>query len=53
MKRVTILFALAAVLSAKNGNPFDIFQYRNIGPPRGGRITAVEGVVKHPGTFLA
>ena len=30
---------------------YQAFQYRNIGPTRGGRVTAVEGVVKSPGTF--
>lgn len=30
---------------------YDAFQYRNIGPTRGGRVTTVEGVVSRPGTF--
>ncbi|MEN8247625.1 MAG: hypothetical protein ABFS32_01730 [Bacteroidota bacterium] len=28
-----------------------VFEYRNIGPNRGGRVTAVAGVVSEPGTF--
>lgn len=30
---------------------FDAFEYRNIGPSRGGRVTAVAGTVAAPGTF--
>jgi len=30
---------------------FDGFEYRNIGPARGGRATAVAGTVAEPGTF--
>ena len=56
MKKVPFLSILIIILSlyhlhAENRNSFDIFQYRNIGPTRGGRVTAVEGVAKHPGTF--
>ena len=56
MKKVPFFSTFVIILSlyqlhAENRNSFDIFQYRNIGPTRGGRVTAVEGVVKHPGTF--
>ena len=56
MKKVPLFSTLVIILSlyqlhAENRNSFDIFQYRNIGPTRGGRVTAVEGVVKYPGTF--
>ena len=56
MKKVPFFSTLVIILSlyqlhAENRNSFDIFQYRNIGPTRGGRVTAVEGVVKYPGTF--
>lgn len=30
---------------------FDAFQYRLVGPSRGGRVTAVAGTVHEPGTF--
>lgn len=30
---------------------FDAFQYRLVGPTRGGRVTAVSGTVHEPGTF--
>ena len=30
---------------------FDAFQYRNVGPARGGRVTAVAGTVAAPATF--
>ncbi len=54
MKTKAVL--LAAILcsgsvSGEKGNPFDIFRYRNIGPTRGGRVTAVEGVIDQKGTF--
>lgn len=30
---------------------FDAFEYRNVGPARGGRVTAVAGTQQEPGTF--
>lgn len=30
---------------------FDIFEYRHVGPVRGGRVTTVTGTVHEPGTF--
>ena len=30
---------------------YDAFKYRNIGPTRGGRVTAIDGVDKTPGIF--
>jgi hypothetical protein len=30
---------------------FDALEYRNVGPTRGGRVTAVAGTVQEPGTF--
>lgn len=30
---------------------FDALEYRNVGPTRGGRVTAVGGTVREPGTF--
>jgi len=39
--------------SHQNGSAdlFDAFNYRNVGPTRGGRVTTVEGVLSQPGTF--
>ena len=31
---------------------FDIFQYRNIGPTRGGRVTTVAGISSKPSTYF-
>ncbi len=41
-------FLLAGILVAQD---FSIFQYRSVGPIRGGRVTAVAGTVAEPGTF--
>lgn len=38
-------------LIAQQSPNFDIFQYRNVGPTRGGRATAVAGIASQPGTF--
>ena len=42
------LTLLAAPLLAQD---FSNFKYRNVGPTRGGRVTAVAGTVAEPGTF--
>ena len=43
---------VASLIAEESSDPFyQIFEYRNIGPTRGGRVTAVEGVIKSPGTF--
>jgi photosystem II stability/assembly factor-like uncharacterized protein len=36
---------------AAEGELLDGFEYRMVGPSRGGRVTAVEGHRSHPGTF--
>lgn len=41
-------FLLTGMLVAQN---FSIFQYRSVGPLRGGRVTAVGGTAAEPGTF--
>ena len=53
MKKIFLSFIFIATLIAENNfdSFFLIFQYRNIGPTRGGRATAVEGVTKDLGTF--
>lgn len=51
------LIALVALGMAGAANPvaaqtdFDALEYRNVGPTRGGRVTAVAGTVQEPGTF--
>ncbi|UCG26954.1 MAG: hypothetical protein JSV24_08225 [Bacteroidales bacterium] len=37
--------------SSAPGELFHAFRYRNVGPTRGGRVTAVEGIMTQPGTF--
>ncbi|MDW3196266.1 MAG: hypothetical protein R8G66_28090 [Cytophagales bacterium] len=41
-------FLLTGIVIAQD---FSIFQYRSVGPLRGGRVTAVGGTVAEPGTF--
>ena len=41
-------FSPAAMLQAQD---FDAFEYRNVGPSRGGRVTAVAGTIAAPSTF--
>ena len=43
-----IILFFSCELIAQN---FDIFQYRFVGPNRGGRVTAVEGVASQPNIF--
>lgn len=43
---VLILLALTTL-----GQDFSTFTYRNLGPYRGGRVTAVAGIASEPGTF--
>ena len=50
-------FILIVILSFLGSNEsftqtnFDIFQYRYVGPTRGGRVTSVTGVATQPNTF--
>ncbi len=44
-----LLFLSTTALLAQD---FDAFQYRNVGPLRGGRVTAVTGIPDIPGTFF-
>ena len=50
---LTTLLATAVHLPAQSvpDSLFVTFQYRNVGPTRGGRVTAVCGVASQPGTF--
>jgi len=45
------LACLALVTSPLLAQDFSNFKYRNVGPTRGGRVTAVAGTVAEPGTF--
>ena len=38
-------------LSSQDPTDFDAFQYRCVGPTRGGRVTTVAGTANQPGTF--
>ncbi|MEE4192149.1 MAG: hypothetical protein V2I66_11255 [Halieaceae bacterium] len=44
-----LLSALPFQLTSAEG--WDALEYRNVGPLRGGRVTAVAGTVREPGTF--
>ncbi len=44
-----LAFPLAA--QSTDAQVFDALSYRNVGPSRGGRVTAVAGVADEPGTF--
>lgn len=54
MKSIAKL-AVSAIIALASGTllaqDFSAFEYRNIGPSRGGRVTAVAGTVMEPGTF--
>ena len=50
-KFAAISAALMLVDTQPYAQDFDAFQYRNVGPNRGGRVTAVAGSVAAPSTF--
>lgn len=45
--------AIAGITSSypASAQDFDAFEYRSVGPTRGGRVTAVAGTIDAPGTF--
>ena len=51
MNRLTIYLILCSFLSLSNAQDFTTYKYRNLGPYRGGRVTAVAGITKEPATF--
>ncbi len=53
MKKTILLTWVLALFScvALAQQSFDIFQYRNVGPSRGGRVTAVAGIASQPSTY--
>ena len=52
-KHNTFLYGIALTLIGGTvlAQDFSNFEYRNIGPSRGGRVTAVAGTVAAPATF--
>lgn len=47
-----VISSLSFLIGSEDADSFyDAFKYRNIGPTRGGRVTAIEGVNKNPGIF--
>ncbi len=49
--RIPLCIPLALIASSVLAQDFSQFQYRNIGPSRGGRVTAVAGTVAARSTF--
>lgn len=49
--RALSLFFLVLFLQPLQSQQFDAFQYRTVGPERGGRVTTVTGTPHEPGTF--
>ncbi len=53
MKKTQIfLILLCSGILALGQSDFNIFQYRDVGPDRGGRVTSVAGTISEAGTFL-
>ncbi|MDX1405544.1 MAG: hypothetical protein R3192_13440 [Woeseiaceae bacterium] len=50
-RAVLLVPAAALISSALHAQDFSNFEYRNVGPSRGGRVTAVAGTVAAPSTF--
>ena len=48
---LTILFIFLCFIEISAQSDLDIFQYRYVGPTRGGRVTAVAGIASQPSTF--
>ena len=51
MCRLSIYLFLFSVLNISIAQDFSTLKYRNLGPYRGGRVTAVAGIAKEPATF--
>lgn len=51
--RAVVFLAIFGLIPAMavEASRFDAFEYRNVGPTRGGRATAVAGTAAEPGTF--
>ena len=50
--RLLAIAVLGFIELTANAAEFSGFDYRNIGPTRGGRVTAVAGTVQAPGIFF-
>ncbi|MEQ9426002.1 MAG: hypothetical protein RJQ09_16370 [Cyclobacteriaceae bacterium] len=49
---ILIWFSFSSVLQAQTEEQlYQAFEFRNIGPTRGGRVTTVAGIADQPGTF--
>lgn len=51
MKYFNLTFALLLISTIIIGQDFSVLKYRELGPYRGGRVTAVAGVASQPATF--
>ena len=51
MRRFILSTVMAGLCIALSAQDFSIFQFRELGPYRGGRVTAVAGVTSQPGVF--
>lgn len=53
MRILSLVFTLVSIvcLDLYSQNQFDAYQYRSVGPERGGRVTTVAGTKNLPGTF--
>jgi hypothetical protein len=51
LRQLSFLFLISLTFLSKGQELFDLFQYRFVGPMRGGRATAVAGTPQQPGTF--
>jgi photosystem II stability/assembly factor-like uncharacterized protein len=53
MKRIALsMLSLASAFWLFAQNDFSIYQYRSVGPDRGGRVTAVAGTIAQDGLFF-
>ncbi|MCE2612113.1 hypothetical protein LVD13_03950 [Flavobacteriaceae bacterium D16] len=51
MKNICISLVFICTGSLLFAQDFSVFEYRNVGPYRGGRVTTVAGIASEPGTF--
>lgn len=51
MRKLSTYLFLFSLLSLSMAQDFSTLKYRNLGPYRGGRVTAVAGIAKEPATF--
>ncbi len=51
LRVILLLISLMAISDMSYAQDFSIFQYRELGPYRGGRVTTVAGIASEPATF--